>query len=71
MAQIDNTVKELSEKALNRELSNGKSIWCTMVLRLMDTEDYGNNYCASLSLVLDMFPEVNREELEKELAKYI
>lgn len=48
-----------------------KSIPCTMVLRLMDTEEYSNNYCRSLDLVLEVFPEVDRVELEKELDKYI
>ena len=42
-----------------------------MVLRLMDTEEYSNNYCRSLALVLELFPEVNRKDLEKELDKYI
>ena len=42
-----------------------------MVLRLMDTEEYSNNYCRSFALVLELFPEENRKELEKELDKYI
>ena len=41
------------------------------VLRLMDTENYANNYCDSLSLVLELFPEIDREKLEKELDKYV
>lgn len=48
-----------------------KSIPCTMVLRLMDTEEYGCDYCGALSLVLEIFPEIDRDELEKELDKYI
>ena len=28
-----------------------RSIPCTMVLRLMDTEEYCNNYCRALDLV--------------------
>lgn len=48
-----------------------KSIPCTMVLRLMDTEEYSENYCRALDLVLGLFPEIDREELEKELDKYI
>lgn len=48
-----------------------KSIFAAMVLRLMDTEEYSNNYCRALDLVLGLFPEVNRAELEKELDKYI
>lgn len=47
-----------------------KSIPCTMVLRLMDTEEYSNNYCKALALVLKLFPEIDRAELEKELDKY-
>lgn len=31
----------------------------------MDTENYANNYCDSLSLVLELFPEIDREKLEK------
>ncbi|WP_418811591.1 hypothetical protein [Paraprevotella xylaniphila] len=42
-----------------------------MVLRLMDMEEYDGNYCRALGLVLELFPEVNRAELEKELDKYI
>ena len=51
--------------------SNLKTIQCTMVLRLMDTARFSNNYCESLEIVLDVFPGINREELEKELDKYI
>lgn len=42
-----------------------------MVLLLMETEDYSNDYCAALREVLQAFPEVNRDELETELDKYI
>lgn len=48
-----------------------KSIPCYMVLSLMDTDEYSENYCRSLNLVLTLFPEVDRAELEKELDKYI
>ena len=48
-----------------------KSIPCAMVLRLMDTEEYSENYCRALDLVLGLFPEIDRAELEKELDKYI
>ncbi len=48
-----------------------KSIPCAMVLRLMDTEAYSNDYCRSLDLVLELFPEVDRVQLEKELDKYV
>ena len=49
------------------ELKDTKSIFCSMVLRLMDTEEYSNNYCKSLDLVLRLFPEIDGELLEKEL----
>lgn len=42
-----------------------------MVLELMDTDEYGNNYCSALEAVLTAFPEINRGELEKELDRYI
>ena len=53
------------------ELRDTKSIFCSMVLRLMDTEEYSNNYCKSLDLVLRLFPEIDGELLEKELDRYI
>lgn len=42
-----------------------------MVLLLMETEDHSNDYCSALREVLQAFPEVNRDELESELDKYI
>ena len=45
--------------------------FCSMVFRLMDTEEYNNNYCKSLDLVLKLFPEIDGELLEKELDRYI
>ena len=43
-----------------------KSIPCTMVLRLMDTEEFGCDYCRALGLVLELFPEIDRvERMEK------
>lgn len=48
-----------------------KSIFAAMVLRLMDTEEYANNYCRALSLVAGLFPELDTDRLEKELDKYI
>lgn len=48
-----------------------KSIPCAMVLRLMDTEEFGCDYCLALGLVLELFPEIDRVELEKELDKYV
>lgn len=48
-----------------------KSIFAAMVLRLMDTEEYGNNYCRALSLVAELFPELDTDILKKEVDKYI
>ena len=42
-----------------------------IVLLLMETETHANNYCAALHEVLAAFPEVNREELETELDRFI
>ena len=68
---MDKTAAEVLGQAMNRKPSNGKSVWCTMVLRLMDTEEYSNNYCRSLALVLELFPEVNRKELESIIVRFI
>ena len=62
---------ELSKLLMKGELRDTKSIFCSMVLRLMDTEEYSNNYCKSLDLVLRLFPEIDGELLEKELDRYI
>ena len=62
---------ELSKLLMKGELRDTKSIFCSMVLRLMDTEEYSNNYCTSLDLVLRLFPEIDGELLEKELDRYI
>lgn len=48
-----------------------KSIFAAMVLRLMDSDEYANNYCRALSLVAGLFPELDTDLLEKELDKYI
>ncbi|WP_289713387.1 hypothetical protein [uncultured Muribaculum sp.] len=42
-----------------------------MVLELMETEEHANNYCGALREVLAAFPEVNRDELETELDRFI
>lgn len=42
-----------------------------MVLLLMETEKHANNYCAALAEVLAAFPEVDRDELETELDRFI
>ena len=52
-------------------INSGKSIFCTMVLRLMDTEKFSNDYYESLRFVCELFPELNIVALEKEVDKYI
>ncbi len=42
-----------------------------MVLLLMETEEHANNYCSALREVLAAFPEVDRDELETELGRFI
>lgn len=42
-----------------------------MVLELMETEEHANNYCGALREVLNAFPEVDRDELETELDRFI
>lgn len=64
MIGVEKKIFRLSSSVLNRTLSR-KEYFCSMVLRLMDTENYANNYCDSLSLVLELFPEIDREKLEK------
>ena len=55
----------------NLFIDGKKSIFAAMVLRLMDSDEYANNYCGSLSLVAGLFPELDADLLEKELDKYI
>lgn len=64
-------MKEKQMDILYKYINSEKSIFATMVLRMMDTEKFSNNYCESLSLVCELFPEIDREELENELDKYI
>lgn len=71
MIGVEKKIFRLSSSVLNRTFKQDKSIFCSMVLRLMDTENYANNNCDSLSLVLEVFPEIDREKLEKELDKYV
>lgn len=74
MVANDIVIKErdlLNTKIYNPEFDNVKSILCTMVLRLMDTEEYGCDYCGALNLVLELFPETDRAELEKELDQFV
>lgn len=71
MVTINKQIIEASESVLKNDFKGAKSIFCSIVLRLMDSEEYGNNYCKSLKLVLGIFPEIDREKLEKELDKYV
>lgn len=48
-----------------------RSIFATMVLRLMETEKFANDYSTSLKLVCELFPEINIVDLERELDRYI
>ena len=48
-----------------------RSIFATMVLRLMETEKFANDYSTSLKLVCELFPEINIVDLERELNRYI
>ena len=70
MIGVEKKIFRLSSSVLNRTFEQEKSIFCSMVL-LMDTEKYANNYCDSLSLVLELFPEIDWEKLERELDKYV
>lgn len=65
--------KRLCEKAKQHPdvAKSGKSDYCIMVLELMDTEEYSNDYCGALDAVCSAFPYVSRTELEVELNKYI
>lgn len=51
--------------------NSGKSDAAIMVLELMDTDEYSNDYCGALCEVLTAFPELSRDGLEAELDKYI
>lgn len=62
MIGVEKKIFRLSSSVLNRTFKQEKSIFCSMVLRLMDTENYANNYCDSLSLVLELFPEIDRDK---------
>jgi hypothetical protein len=64
-------MKKKQMDILYKYINSEKSIFSTMVLRLMETEMFSNNYCESLELVCELFPEINIVELEKELDKYI
>ena len=61
-------MKEQEMDILYKYINSEKSIFATMVLRLMDT---GKSYQDALLLVYSMFPEINIEDLENELNKYV
>lgn len=61
-------MKEQEMDILYKYINSEKSIFVTMVLRLMDT---GKDYEDALLLVYSMFPEINIVDLEKELDKYV
>ena len=65
--------KRLCEQAKKHPnvAKSGKSDYCIMVLELMDTEVYANDYCGALDAVCCAYPYVSRRELETELNKYI
>lgn len=42
-----------------------------IVLLLMETAEHANNYCSALREVLAAFPEIDRDELETELDRFI
>jgi len=66
-------LEDLQNNSQTTIVSGGKekSIYCIMVLRMMDTEKFANNYCGALSFVCEVFPEIDADELEKELDKFI
>ena len=61
-------MKEQEMDILYKYINSEKSIFVTMVLRLMDT---GKAYQEALLLVYSMFPEINIVDLENELNKYV
>lgn len=66
LQSICNKAKQYSHVA-----NSGKSDAAIMVLELMDTDEYSNDYCDALYEVLTAFPELDRDGLETELDKYI
>lgn len=66
-AMADN-VRDFHVKTRGKALMSAPAY---MVLGLMETEEYTNNYCGALREALDAFPEVNRDDLETELDRFI
>lgn len=50
---------------------NKKSIACKIVLSLMDSIKYSNNYCKALRIALLLCPNVDKAKLEEELNLYV
>jgi hypothetical protein len=61
-------MKEQEMDILYKYINSEKSIFSTMVLRLMDTS---KSYQDALLLVYSMFPEINIIDLKNELDKYV
>lgn len=57
--------------AMKMHRKDDKSDAAHMVLCLMDSEQYGNDYCGALAEVLAAFPEIDRAALEEELDRYL
>lgn len=67
--EVRNTLNLQTNESLY--IDGKKSIFSSMVLRLMDTEEYSNDYFRAFNLVCKLFPELSIQDLEKELDKYI
>lgn len=67
------TGKELQAMVDNRRAygSHPASDPALIVLILMETDEYANDYCSALREVLNAFPEIDRVELETELDRFI
>ena len=48
-----------------------KSSACSLVLQLMETRKYSNNYCKTLRIALLLCPNVDKAKLEEELNLYL
>lgn len=66
-AMADNA-REFHVRTRGKKLMSGPAY---MVLERMETEEHANNYCSALHEVLNAFPEVDQDELETELDRFI
>jgi hypothetical protein len=48
-----------------------KSVGCSLILQLMDTRKYSNNYRKALRIALLLCPNVDKVKLENELNLYL